>query len=344
MMELSTLTVGYKQYPHVDTYDCGRKVMNLLYRHLKEKQPMYQTVVQLPWHIAPAQGVSLSGPVYDIVEYMARLERTGDRVWDVSFFHGFPYADVPFAGASVTAVAASREEAERVALDAARYAWSRRYDMAVKPNSAAEALELALQAEAPVVINESSDNPGGGAPGDGTHLLREMLERDIPGSVYGYIHDPEVVQLALAAGVGGTFDCRLGGKRDNLHGTPIEIKGAYVKTISDGKFIKKNPMGAGGLANYGPTVLLQVGNVGVVVSGARSQTLDDGPFRIVGVDWRDMRILALKSSQHFKGWWVGRAKTIIPCDSPGIHSADLSLFDHKQVNKNYFPFGDPEWN
>ena len=195
-----------------------------------------------------------------------------------------------------------------------------------------------------MIINESSDNPGGGAPGDGTHLLREMLERDIPGSVYGYIHDPEVVQLALAAGVGGTFDCRLGGKRDNLHGAPIEIKRAYVKTISDGKFIKKNPMGAGGLADYGPTVLLQVGNVGVVVSGARSQTLDDGPFRIVGVDWRDMRILALKSSQHFKGWWVGRAKTIIPCDSPGIHSADLSLFDHKQVNKDYFPFGDPEWN
>lgn len=342
MMELSNVTVGYKCYPHVDTYDCGRQVIRLLHEYVNGKK-LYQTVVQMPWHIAPAHGVTLSGPVHDIVEHMACLTRENPALRDISFFHGFPYADVSIAGASVTAVAESREEAQQAALSAARYAWSRRHELAIKPNSAAEAMDLAEQAEAPVVINESSDNPGGGAPGDGTHLLREMLRRDLPGSAYGYIHDPEVVQLALAAGVGGRISCALGGKRDHLHGDPVEIRDAYVKTISDGRFIKKNPMGAGAMADYGPTVLLEVGNVSVVVSGARSQTLDDGPFRIVGIDWRDMRILALKSSQHFKGWWVGRAKSIVPCDSPGIHSADLTRFEYRALNRTYFPFGDPEW-
>jgi microcystin degradation protein MlrC len=56
-----------------------------------------------------------------------------------------------------------------------------------------------------------------------------------------------------------------------------------------------------------------------------------------------MRILALKSAQHFKRWWVGRAKTFIPCDSPGIQSADLAGFDYQHLNTDYFPLGDRQW-
>ena len=147
----------------------------------------------------------------------------------------------------------------------------------------------------------------------------------------------------MAAGVGACIDCLLGARQDAFHGTPVELKGAYVKTISDGVYVKKNPMGAGGIGRLGTTVLLQAGNVFIVVAAGRRQTLDDAPFRLVGIDWREMRILALKSSQHFKGWWVGRAKTIIPCDSPGIQSADLESFSYKHLNTEYFPFADATW-
>ena len=54
-----------------------------------------------------------------------------------------------------------------------------------------------------------------------------------------------------------------------------------------------------------------------------------------------MKIIALKSSQHFKGWWKGRADAIIPCESPGIHSADLSCFDFRYLDKSFYPFADP---
>ena len=243
----------------------------------------------------------------------------------------------------MTAVAETFEAARRAAQKAARYAWSRRKDFLQPIYSAEQAMDLAQQAEKPVVINESSDNPGGGAPGDGTHLLREMLKRDLPGSVYGFIRDAEVAQQAIAAGVGSRIDCLLGGKTDGHHGQPVALKGAYVKTISDGVYVKKNPMGAGDIASIGPTVLLQVGNVSVIVGTGRRQVLDDGPFRIVGIDWQDMNILALKSSQHFKGWWTGRARTIIPCESPGIQSADLAGFDYKHLNTGYFPFVDAKW-
>ncbi len=149
--------------------------------------------------------------------------------------------------------------------------------------------------------------------------------------------------MAIAAGVGSTIDCLLGGKTDKLHGEPIELKGAYVKTITDGRFIQKNPMGKGARDNYGPTVLLVVGNVQIVICGALTQTKDDAPFTITGVDWRELKVLALKSTHHFKGWWYDQVKTIIPCDSPGVHSSDLSVFDFKKANKNHYPFKDVQW-
>lgn len=343
MMSLSDMIVGFKEYPHTDTYECGRTLVQLLHRHVVEKKPTHQALVQLPWHLAPAFGVTLSGPACEVKEYMAQLVKDEPELLDATFFHGFPYADFEQSGVSVVTVAATEETARRTAHDIATFAWNRRRDFLQPVNSAAQAMDLAEKAEGPVVINESSDNPGGGTPGDGTHLLREMLKRDLPGSAYAMITDREVVQQAIAAGVGSKIDCLLGGKTDRLHGEPLELQQAVVRTISDGVYLKKNPMGAGGIAKLGPTVLLQVSNVSIVVTGSRRQVLDDAPYRIVGIDWQDMQYLALKSAQHFKGWWTGRAKTIISCDSPGIQGADLTAFDYKYANTGYFPLGDPAW-
>jgi microcystin degradation protein MlrC len=58
-----------------------------------------------------------------------------------------------------------------------------------------------------------------------------------------------------------------------------------VRTISDGVYVKKNPMGAGGIGKLGTTVLLQAGNVSIVVAAGRRQTMDDAPFRLAGIDW-----------------------------------------------------------
>lgn len=344
MLELSDVTVGFKEYPHTDTYEAARLTVQLLYEMHTEGKRFYQSLVQLPWHLAPAFGVTLSGPARDVKEFAAKQVETVPALREATFYHGFPYADFEQSGVSVVTVAENQADADAAAKKIAEYAWSRRHDFILPAYSAEQALELAEKSPKPVVINESSDNPGGGTPGDGTHLLREMLRRNTPKSAYGFIRDPEVVQQAVKAGVGSTIDCLLGGKTDDFHGAPIELKGAYVKCISDGKYICKNPMGAGGVRNMGTTVLLQWGNVSIVVGTNRQQTLDDGPFAVVGIDWQDMEVLALKSAQHFKGWWTGKAKTMIPCESPGIQCADLTVFEYKHLNTSCFPLGDPEWN
>lgn len=346
MMEYADLLVGVKGYPHSDQFEMGAEMMAILADMAANHWKPCKRLIQLPWLIAPAEGVTLTGPAYDVQQLLMRKETEEADLLNASFFHGFPYADIDQAGVSVTTMARTQEAADRCALEIARYAWGRRKDFAVPLRSAQEAMDCAEQIPAtngPVVINEGSDNPGGGAPGDGTHLLREMLKRNIPDSAFGAIYDPEVAQLAAKAGVGAKISCKLGGKMDNLHGEPIALTDAYVKCISDGRFRSLTKVGGGGIRNAGLTVLLVVGNVNVVVHSIRGQAMDDGFLRTVGLRYDLLKYVGLKSSQHFKDWWKDHCSAIVACDSPGIHSSDLSVFDFKHTNTGYFPLQDAAW-
>ena len=241
------------------------------------------------------------------------------------------------------AVAKSAEIAEKHAVEAARYAWSIRKNFTTPKYTAREAVEKALSlGEGPVLINDSADNPGSGAPGDGTYLLRELLNSNVS-AAFGFIYDPQVAQQAAEAGVGATIDCLLGGKSDDLHGQPIALKGAYVKHISNGDFIRQSRMGFGQKNSLGTTACLVVGNVEIVVGSFRTQTFDEGPFVTAGVSWKDKRLLALKSAQHFKGWWADKVRAVVARDGPGVGSADLTTFRFKRTNTSYYPLGDPGW-
>ena len=344
MIEYSDILVGCKCYPHVDMYESARVTMDVLGKIVSTGKRLYKRLITLPWHLAPACGVTLSGPAHKIQQLTIRLEQEMPELKQVTFFHGFPYADIPQCGVTVTAMAETQEAADAAALEVARTAWNDRHTFCVQALSPAEAFDTAEQAGAfPVVINESSDNPGGGAPGDGTFLLREMLKRNHPGSAFGHICDPAVVKMAAEAGVGSTISCLLGAKTDKLHGEPIALENAYVKAICDGKFVNVSPMGGGGVTNLGLSVRLQVGNVDIVVSSRPRQTMCKGPYEMVGINYTQMRYLGLKSSQHFKGWWKDHAGAIVTCDPPGIHCGDLSVFTYQFADVGYFPFTEPEW-
>lgn len=337
MKELSDLLLGCKNYPHTDEYEAGYSMFTKLVDMVKNRKKIYKKLIKLPWLMVPAQGTTMDGPAGDIRQMCIDREESDPNLVAASFFQGFPYSDIKEASVSVITMALTQESADRNALDIARYAWSRRKDMDSNFYSAEEAVALALKEEKfPVLINESADNPGGGCPGDGTHLLRALLDANVY-SAFGHIYDPEVAEGAKAAGVGATISCKLGGKTDQLSGAPIELENAYVKCISDGKFVQKNPMGKGRQVSLGTTVCLVVGNVEIVVSSARIQTMSDGPFMVGGVDWYDRKILALKSSQHFRGWWADKVAKIIPCDPPGVMSADLTTIPFRNVNMDYYP-------
>src|SRR5262249_38612041 len=86
------------------------------------------------------------------------------------------------------------------------------------------ALDQALAAKGRVVLADTADNSGGGAPGDNPTLLRAMLKRGVKNAALGGIWDPMAVAKCEEAGVGSRFHLRLGGKSGPASGDPLDVE------------------------------------------------------------------------------------------------------------------------
>ena len=88
--------------------------------------------------------------------------------------------------------------------------------------------------EGPIVLMDVGDNIGGGSSADSTHILGQVVERGISGFLQT-LYDPESVDACVAAGVGGTVTLDVGGKTDDMHGSPVRVTGT-VRSITDGQY------------------------------------------------------------------------------------------------------------
>jgi microcystin degradation protein MlrC len=216
-------------------------------------------------------------------------------------------------------------------------AWSIRRDFLVKPVPVRDALKIVKSAkEKPIVLADIGDNPGGGTPCDGTFVLRAVLEEGLTGGVFGVIWDPAAAARASEAGPGSEIEVNLGGHTDKLHGKPIKVK-AFVKTVSDGKWLVKGPMGTGSETDMGLTSVLRVAGNELIVTTKRLQPLDLELYRSQGIEPTDARFIVVKSSVHYRASHEQIAKAIIELDTPGLTSPRLAGFNFKKIRRPIFP-------
>ncbi|GIO08049.1 microcystinase C [Brevibacillus reuszeri] len=335
MVAEADVLLGVHLYPHTDCYERGVEAVEIAMRMGKGELLPTMHLTKLPMMITTS--LTSMSPAKDINEICWEWEKH-PRVIDCAFFHAFPYTDVPEVGVSVVAVTdGDKALAKLVADDVAQHIWARREAFAPDVISPDEGIRQALAAEGqPIVINETSDNPGGGAPGDGTYLLRAMLEANLPSACFACIFDPEVAQIAHKAGVGSTITVNLGGKVDRLHGEPIALT-AYVKCLTDGRYIIKSPMGQGTPVNLGKSVRLQADGLDILVCSVSTQVLDEQLYLLHGIDVTAYKIVALKSSQHFRAVFDLIAEKIISVDSPGLTTLEFSSFAYKRLTRPIYP-------
>lgn len=326
---------GVHFYPHVDSYERGAEVIDFLVRVVRGELKPVLHLERLPMMIATT--TTDLEPMAGLNDLAREAEKRPHLV-DCTIFHGFPMTDVPGVGVSVLAIADGDPVAARsAARSVAEAIWEVREALRPEMLSPQEAIARALAAPpGMVVINDTSDNPGGGAPGDSTHLLRALIEARLPDACFGFIYDPNVAEQAHRAGTGSTIRVRLGGKTDRQHGEPIEEE-AYVKVLSDGRFRHTTPMWRGLAVDLGPMARLQIKGIDVLVASSRQQVLDDQVFLLNGIDVRTRRVVGLKSSQHFRAGFADLAASIVTADAPGATSLDLHALGHTRVRRPIWP-------
>jgi microcystin degradation protein MlrC len=141
------------------------------------------------------------------------------------------------------------------------------------------------------------------------------------------INDRQSAAACHAAGEGATVSLSLGGKSDRL---PYQCS-ARVQRLTDGRFTLTGPMGAGNPANLGPTALIDIDGVKVIVVTRKMQALDQAIIRHVGIEPSTCPILVLKSSVHFRADFGPIAGHVIVAVAPGPVVADPATLNFRHV-------------
>lgn len=157
------------EYPHNDQHLRAREAVAFLEALAKAPGGTTVQVASLP--LLMPTTTTFHGIGAELRDHLKAVEADDPAVANVSFFHGFPYCDVPQVGCHVVVTHwGTAEAAKSLARRLAGDIWDRREALKAQSLSAEEAVALAQAAaqgdgSGPVVINETSDNCGGGSPG-----------------------------------------------------------------------------------------------------------------------------------------------------------------------------------
>ncbi|MGH7393940.1 MAG: M81 family metallopeptidase, partial [Candidatus Rokuibacteriota bacterium] len=191
MVRQATLLHGYKTYPHVDMADRGREATERLL-DVAAGRLRPAVAFRRPPLLPPIAGQATGrGPMRRLYDLAAAMEQ-GPGVVSISIFAGFPLADIHDAGLSVYVVTHDDQElADRLADELAARAWEHRREFLHTATPVREAVARALAIDGrPVVLADIADNTGGGAAGDGTEILRELLRAGARSATVACVWDP----------------------------------------------------------------------------------------------------------------------------------------------------------
>jgi microcystin degradation protein MlrC len=329
MLALADALVAYRTYPHVDMAVTGERAAQMLDRRLRAGAREPVVFRRLPFLIPlPAQS-TWTAPADRCYDALAGIDRRDGSM--PSFCMGFPAADFDECAPSVWAFGehAQRSADELFALVADPSIW--RSEVLEPVAAVARALTIAERAERPVVIADTQDNCGAGADSNTTGLLHALRAQQaglrLPGQVVvGMLFDPDAARRAHAVGIGGRFDGEVGRAVPLWAGGPVSdppFGGRFtVQALSDGRCTLKGPMMTGMAVAFGASACLEVDGLQVAVVSGKAQLLDREMLRMLGVQPEAMRIVVVKSSNHFRADFTPIAAAVLVAKAPGPMAAD----------------------
>ena len=328
--------VAYRTYPHVDMAETGARAARLLDSMLRGGARLAGTWRGLDYLTGISTQCSFIEPCKGIYADLAALEKKHETV--LSFTPGFPMADFAECGMAVFGYGAEAKAVERAVGELRARVADAEKDFALElhlPDDAVGRARRHGEPGRPVVLADTQDNPGAGGNGDTTGLLRSLIRQRAEGAALGLLIDKDAAARAHQAGQGASFAFSLGGKSRVPGDAPFE--GEFtVEKLGDGKFTCTGPMFKGFRMTLGNMALLRsktAPGVRVVIASRKVQAADQEMFRHVGVEPAKERILALKSSVHFRADFEPMAKEVLVVKAPGPALADPAEFNWTKLRK-----------
>lgn len=335
MVAHADLLVGHETQPH-EPVATGRKAARLLLRLLKKEIAPVVAWQKIPMITPQDQFLTSSGPMKAWFDRARAFERQ-PGVLDVSPYPMQPWLDVAEGGWTVVVHTDNDASlAREVASDMAALAWQLRKQFWLSERVApAEAVRRAVTAdEGLVILSDTGDSVYGGAPGDNTCLLRELLEQQVPCLSLVPVVDAEAVAIAQAAGVSSRISLSVGGRHDCVFSQPVLLKGR-VAAVSEGMTTE---IPGRGVCRLGRTALIECGAVRLVLMDNRSFAVNHPVlYTHLGLDIADAKLVVVKTASNFQ-FFARWRKHLIRVDTPGTTQSDLSVFHWRHLPRPIDPF------
>lgn len=332
MVRHASALVVCRTYPHVDLAETGARsadVIDRLLRHGPFAKAMRRAefLVPLPWQC------TLIDPAAALYAEVAAIEKEA-KLASASFAFGFPPADIRECGPVIVSYGEDQAAVDKAAdrLVASLNAAERDFAGKIWTKDEAVAYAMAKSGSRPIILADTQDNPGAGGNSDSVDLLEALARHGAQGAVFANLFDPETARIAHEVGRGNSFERAIGAWCGS---SGLEKFGGRfeVLALGDGSFKATGPFYRGNHMQLGPMALLGIGGIKVVVTSRKQQAADQAMLRHLGLEPAQQKILALKSSVHFRADFQPIAGEILIVAAAGDNPVDNRALPYRQLRK-----------
>ena len=345
MCRLANGLAMYRENPHTDARAAAARGTRLLGRALRERVVPRMAWCRPPLVWAPPGTGTAAEPMRELEAWARGLEASDPSIWECNVAAGFAFADTPDTGFSLSAITtATAAQARSVLEPGARLAWARREaGHIVYPPVGDVVARLAAEppAAGPVLLVEPADNIGGGAPGDGTGVLRALLAtRDLRPALV-VINDPAAVANLAATGPGSAVRVSVGGRGWRGDAGPVTLDATFISR-SDGRFNLEDPHShlasmSGTSFDMGPCAVVRTDGITVLLTSRKTPPFDLGQLRSQGLEPAGFAAIGVKAAVAHKRAYDPVARASHYVDTPGPCSSNLAAFPWRRLRRPAWP-------
>lgn len=344
MLDATDMLIGYDTEPHQDLYERGMEAAGVVRAMLEDGLRPQARRAQPPM-ILPAENECTSNePMRGLMARAFEWEKR-PGVLDVSVFGGFYGSDEPEAGPCIVATTTGDGDlAQRIVDDVVCRMWAVREQFLRPTTPVAEAVKAVRPGEGVFALIDGADDVLGGAPGDGTAVLQELLRLGVRRAGVSSIWDPEVAQLAFNAGVGAEISGRLGGKTDDRHGPSLPFR-AHVRGLHTGR-IPFAHWDESITQDVGRIALIDVDGITVPVTERKAATESMDMFGALGLNVDEFDVVVLKGlGNTYRVTYGDRLRAYVEVESEGCTNPNLRRIGrYRRLRRPIFPLdGDVEY-
>lgn len=357
MASYANCLVGYRENPHTDAREAACNAARLLSRSFETGVWPVMNYFS-PAIIWPPTGTATANEPMKTLNQMARrIETDRSEVWSISIVPGFSFADTPSTGVCLVMVidntsgwaTMKHDENGKMQFPASltllrpmmHYLEENRELGNVTDPPLAEVMsKLPSFTSGLTVLVEPSDNIGGGAPGDGTGLLRALLEYQVANSAI-CIADPAAVEKARSAGIGSKVTLSIGGKGSRLDAGPVDLE-VEVISLSDGRFELEDKQShlasmCGDRFDMGPSAVVRHAGITILLTSIKTPPFDLGQWRSQGIEPTKLSVIAVKAAVAHRRAYDPIAARMFWVDTPGPCSSNLKTLPYKHIRRPIYP-------